>query len=456
MNHRPEQFPVPEARENEPRFWRAESTSFASADHPDRNDDAVLGDAGRLGRAQVVNPRRRAEVEPADIEAMELAAARERELAAKLEELGIFGGGDGLSLGNGEVAGRLAMASIAVELSSLPPDADADASSSALDRALRAAAATLEEQGRKTGLRYSTTAAVFRVIPQEDGSALAVFASVGDSRLYLLPGDDGKMRQLTEDDETIAEALRDGAMTEEEAWRVKSASSPGNLPENLKKYWSDTSDVTACLDSESDFDAHLGRVRLRNGDSIVFTTDGVHESMSNDSLTVALRNGGAQTAVDYANYRIRKRLAGTDDLTCLKVTYAGRSPAQVPNDERKAEAPETDGAEIESLSRAVTEAEAADAETRKLLEIALRIDRSDPEDRGRVNVMGGLAAITKGASEARHLLLEARRRLLRARRAADDGSRLGEFEREENAIAFELDQLDREEQDEAVKKINGI
>ena len=96
----------------------------------------------------------------------------------------------------------------------------------------------------------------------------AQFVHAGDSRMYLIR--DGTARQLTTDHSWVADEVRAGRLTEEEA----RTSSSRNL-------------ITRALGIERDLNVDSGTCVLVGGDSLLLCSDGVHALVSEDELVSA-------------------------------------------------------------------------------------------------------------------------------------------------------------------------
>lgn len=137
------------------------------------------------------------------------------------------------------------------------------------------------------------------VVALQSNSELYI-AHVGDSRAYLIR--DNLIRQLTVDHSYVAELVRAGKITPEEA-----------RTHHLRNI------ITRCVGTEPQVNADIQEVKLISGDYIVLCTDGLSEFVS-DSLikNVVLDTGEPAEAcrqlVDLANQR-----GGSDNITVIVV-----------------------------------------------------------------------------------------------------------------------------------------
>jgi serine/threonine protein phosphatase PrpC len=120
---------------------------------------------------------------------------------------------------------------------------------------------------------------------------------VGDSRLYRLRPDG--IEQLTEDHSWVAEQVRRGVLTEEEA----NASPFRNV-------------ITRSLGATPDLEADLFRVKLERGDRFLFCSDGLSGMVPDDEL---LRWGlqGSPSVAAWNLVELANQYGGTDNITVL-------------------------------------------------------------------------------------------------------------------------------------------
>src|SRR5581483_6855893 len=102
-----------------------------------------------------------------------------------------------------------------------------------------------------------------------DGATLT-FASVGDSRLYLFDGSD--LRQLTRDDSWVALLRAEGADAE-------------SLSHHPMRHV-----LTSVVGARPELDVRAHAIELADGHTLLFSTDGLHETIGHDVLVRALRD----------------------------------------------------------------------------------------------------------------------------------------------------------------------
>jgi serine/threonine protein phosphatase PrpC len=144
-----------------------------------------------------------------------------------------------------------------------------------------------------------------------DGAEAAVFlAHVGDSRAYLLRG--GALEQLTADHSLVAELVRSGRLTEQEA---------ENHPQR--------SVITRVLGTDPDVDVDTLTVQAEPGDLFLLCSDGLTAMLRDDEILQILEEAegdperAPRALVDAAN-----RAGGDDNVTVVAFELVeGEEPA---------------------------------------------------------------------------------------------------------------------------------
>lgn len=145
------------------------------------------------------------------------------------------------------------------------------------------------------GMGTTLTAAVY-----DDGCLY--IGHVGDSRAYLVR--EGAIIQLTEDHSVVAELLRDGTLSAEEA-RVHPH----------RNY------LTRALGIEREVAVDLIKEGICEGDRLILTTDGLTNMVEDEEiLEVVMRMKDPQESCDLLTEMARRR-GGTDNITVLIVEF---------------------------------------------------------------------------------------------------------------------------------------
>ncbi|MBF4510331.1 MAG: Stp1/IreP family PP2C-type Ser/Thr phosphatase [Aeromicrobium sp.] len=207
----------------------------------------------------------------------------------------LFAVADGLG---GHQAGEVA-SSIAIDtlLEAAPRQADAKA----LGRAARRANAAVIDAARtgkgRSGMGTTITAAML------DGTRVAL-AHVGDSRAYLLHL--GQLQQLTQDHSMVADLVREGRLTPDEA-----------------RVHPNRSVITRALGSDPDMMADTFEVDAASGDRLLLATDGLTGLVPDAEIERIL--GAAPTPQDAVDTLIDAALdAGGHDNVTVVVTDIGK------------------------------------------------------------------------------------------------------------------------------------
>jgi PPM family protein phosphatase len=229
-----------------------------------------------------------------------------------LEPLNLFIVSDGMGgEAHGEVASALAVEVIAAQCkaaASTPPEAlegrgdpSLSARTNELAEAVRAANRAVHrvgtEQAANRGMGATVVAAWLDL--REPNTQVSV-VHVGDSRVYLLH--QGKLRQLTVDHSLVAEQVRHGLLTAEQA----ASSEFQNV-------------LTRALGPREEVKVDASEHPLARGDSIVLATDGLTRMVANGEIADLLnKENSAQAAADQLVALADER-GGPDNSTVIVV-----------------------------------------------------------------------------------------------------------------------------------------
>jgi PPM family protein phosphatase len=205
---------------------------------------------------------------------------------------------------SGQIARELALKTI---LRTYYADPEEDVAKS-LTTAFRAANSYIYDTAQiipsRHGMGTTCTCAVFR-----EGRFFV--GQVGDSRAYLIR--DGEIRQVTEDHSWVAEQVKRGALTEDEA--------------ELSPF---RNVITRSLGAQSDLEVDVFEEESREEDFLLLCSDGLTGYVSNDELlqltTEWSPSMAAMRMVDRANEN-----GGGDNITVMVVNIAGieKSPSKL-------------------------------------------------------------------------------------------------------------------------------
>lgn len=199
-------------------------------------------------------------------------------------------------------------------------DDPAERPEEALRRALGEANSVLVEIGAAIPGRKGMGTTVTGGVVREDD--LIVF-HVGDSRLYRL--DEGGIEQLTEDHSWVAEQVRMGAMTEDEA----NASPFRNV-------------ITRSLGASPDLEPDLFRVRPKPGERYLFCSDGLSGMLADDEIFRWGKDGSPSVAV-WNLVELANQYGGKDNITVLVLEVGAVRPWDAPADDDRRSSMATSG-----------------------------------------------------------------------------------------------------------------
>jgi len=195
----------------------------------------------------------------------------------------------------GAQAGEVASEAACRRLLELSPSATEDELRRAVEEAnahvLRAARLERGLAGMGTTLTAALTA--------PDGAS-ATIAHVGDSRAYLWH--DGQLRQLTDDHSLVAEMVRQGRLTAEEA-----AVHPHR------------SVITRALGTESVVQVDMVHTSLEPGDRLLICSDGLSGMVSDEEISRMLGEGREAGAVTKSLVAAALAAGGEDNVTVVVV-----------------------------------------------------------------------------------------------------------------------------------------
>ena len=232
-------------------------------------------------------------------DALDYHQPREREVLAQKGRLYLVADGMG-----GHVAGEVASQCVVRTVLASYYESQAPTVGQALGEAIQQANTALYEttSGEESRSKMATTlvGAVVR------GRQLHV-ANIGDSRAYLLRGD--ALRRLTEDHSFVAELVKRGRISEEEAAR--------HPQRNI---------VTRVLGTQPTVEADFYEEAIRPGDMVILCSDGLWGEMSEEEMvqmaTQPLNpNEMASELVALANQR-----GGPDNITVIILQVGEPSP----------------------------------------------------------------------------------------------------------------------------------
>lgn len=158
------------------------------------------------------------------------------------------------------------------------------------------------------------------------------YTHVGDSRIYLLREGEA-LQRLTSDDGYFLRKIQQGAISEQDAWRIEQASHADQLNEEERAHFGKRNGITQAL-GDATVLFHGSQVLLCPGDRILLCSDGIHDNLTDAEIATILRAGKSATAARILLYHAlqRSQEAGThlraknDDMSAIVITY--RAPQE--------------------------------------------------------------------------------------------------------------------------------
>jgi PPM family protein phosphatase len=223
------------------------------------------------------------------------------------DRLGLYAVADGIGgHEGGEVASRLAVEALSGMLreqfagsrstAAFDDSPEADQYLSSLRDAIALANTTVRQAAAQdpalTGMGTTVTAVLLR-------PRTSVFVHVGDSRAYLFR--EGTLRQLTDDHSLVAEQMRAGLITPEQA--------------RMSPY---RHVITRSVGIHPEIHADFGMFKLKKNDILLLCTDGLTEMVKNDDIARIL---SSETLAVSAESLIRRANdnGGVDNITVVVV-----------------------------------------------------------------------------------------------------------------------------------------
>ena len=192
----------------------------------------------------------------------------------------------------GEVASEIAVDTV----SNMYYQEDSNDVAVSLLRAIRRANALIHQRAAenllRTGMGTTCVTAVLR-------GNMAYIANVGDSRAYLLRGN--QVKQISHDHSWVAEQVRAGLLTEEQART--------HAQRNV---------ITRCLGTQAEVDVDVFHEELYEGDSLVLCTDGLSGLVSDEELLRIVDQFVPQESVYHLVERANEN-GGPDNITAIVV-----------------------------------------------------------------------------------------------------------------------------------------
>jgi len=207
----------------------------------------------------------------------------------------------------GEIASRLAVEVVVQRYADETQD-PGNALAQSIEQANRIIVDAASKDARYAGMGTTCTALLLR-------GGLAYCAHVGDSRLYLVRGND--ILLMTEDHSAVMDMVKRGTITAEEA-----------------RHHPDKSVIVRALGARADVEVATWEkpLSVRPGDTFLICSDGLYDVVEDNELFDAMRGVSPQLACERLVELARQR-GGPDNITVgiVSVTESAATPADRTN-----------------------------------------------------------------------------------------------------------------------------
>ncbi|TMC17743.1 MAG: serine/threonine-protein phosphatase [Chloroflexi bacterium] len=116
-----------------------------------------------------------------------------------------------------------------------------------------------------------------------------VYAHVGDSRIYLLRGQE-PLKRLTNDDGLLAKLVENQIIDEREAFQIDQAMRADQLSDTEFSYFRLRGGITQALGGPLPPIIHTNQIAVYPGDRILLCTDGIHDNLTDEEIEYILRS----------------------------------------------------------------------------------------------------------------------------------------------------------------------
>ncbi len=209
----------------------------------------------------------------------------------------------------GEVASEIAVETIREEYYEATSDEVMEILAQCIKQANQVIYDRAIEQAARAGMGTTCVAVVVR-------GALAYIANVGDSRVYLIR--DGQIRQLTHDHSWVAEQVRAGMLTDEQART--------HAHRNV---------ITRALGTQPEVEADLFVEPLQDSDALLLCSDGLSGPVSDEEMNRIVSSSTPQEAVRGLISQANEQ-GGPDNITAVLVHVVEAPPLEPEMQERLA------------------------------------------------------------------------------------------------------------------------
>lgn len=175
----------------------------------------------------------------------------------------------------------------------------------------------------------ATTVALAAFCKQPDVREYTMIsAHVGDSRIYLLRGQE-KLERVTNDDGLLTKLVENQVVDELHAYQIDQATQADQLSDMDYRYFRLRGGITQAIGGPIPPAVHINKTTVYPGDRILLCTDGIHDNLTDEEIEDILRNTArpafARRLVELSQQRSRQDYSLTirakpDDMSAIVVT----------------------------------------------------------------------------------------------------------------------------------------
>jgi PPM family protein phosphatase len=183
------------------------------------------------------------------------------------------------------------------------------------------------EGAQRAGTHDLATTVALAAFCKQPGTNLytMVSAHVGDSRIYLLHGQE-RLQRLTSDDGLLTKLIENQMIDEEHALRIDQAMCADQLTDVEYRYFRLRGGITQALGNPMAPMVHTNKTTIKPGDRVLLCTDGIHDNLTDQEIESILRNSPrtacARVLVERSRERSREDFTRTvrakpDDMSAI-------------------------------------------------------------------------------------------------------------------------------------------